>query len=447
MIGIALAIGGCSSFSASTNLVIIPFLERHHPLPLPFKQTLITITVIAAYMYWYFLHWAFLASSFYFCNWKFKRRKTVIALLALPPLLLLIYHLATSPFHVIDIASIRYKVGIYMLAGCIGFVIGCWKEKNAAIRKGHIRTASVTIIALLWSYSMDFAGTSRLTFELSGVTIESNGLWQFNYLLILLMVVCFIVYGVKYGMWGIKVRFERERYDYSMRALTLGTSILSHSLKNEISKINYLNERTKTYIENGQPETAVEQLAVIHQITSHMLNMINRIKEKANNIILIERPYSLQTIIDYTIQTIAPILEAKHMKLMTRCEADGELICDIDHLKEVLNNLCLNAVDAMRPGEGVLEISTKYSKNKLTIAVKDNGSGIADANIEKIFDPFFTTKRNPDRFGLGLSYCYGVMQKHGGSILVAETERDKGTTFVLRFPGKQFTPKQVPGHG
>ncbi|KRF43774.1 hypothetical protein ASG93_02335 [Paenibacillus sp. Soil787] len=441
--GIAFIIGGSSSFAVSMNLIVIPFLEKHHVLQLLVKQTLIAVTIVGAYLYWYFFHWATLVASIYFCNWTFKWRKTIIVLLAIPPILLLISHLATRPPHIIDIESIRYKAGMYMLAACLLFVIGCWKERNALIRKSRVRTASVTIMALVWSYSMDFIGASRLSFESTGLIIESNDLWQFNYLLILLMLVSFIVFGVKYGIWGIKIRFEREKYDYSMRALTLGTSILNHSIKNELSKINYLNERTKAYLEKGLHETAVEQLEIVDQVTSHVLNMIHRIKEKANDIVLVERPYPLRTMIDYTVQSLTPVVEAKNMTIVWSCEADGQLVCDIEHMKEVLNNLCLNAVDAMQPDKGILEISTNVIMKKLTIAIKDNGTGISADNIENIFNPFFTTKRNPDRFGLGLSYCYNVMHKHGGSIHLSETEYNKGTTFLLCFPGKMFKARQI----
>lgn len=431
-------IGGCSSFAVSLNLIVIPFLEKHDLLPLPVKQSLIAVSITGAYVYWYFMHWAFLVTSIFFCNWAIKRRKTVITLLGVPPLILLVLHLTTKPLHIIDIESIRYKVGVYLLAGCILFFIGGLKDRNPLIRKGRIRTAAVTITALVWSYAMDFVGASRLLFEQSGLIIESNGLWQFNYVIIMFMVLFFIVFGVKYGIWGIKVRFEREKYDYSMRALTLGTSILNHSIKNELLKINYLNERVKTHIEQGRNETAVAELAIIDDVSKHVLKMINQIKEKANDIVLTERPYPLANVIDYTVQSLAPIVERSNMKLVISCEADGLLTCDFDHLIEVLSNLCLNAVDAMKPGEGILEIRTKLIKKELTIEIRDNGSGIAAENIGKIFDPFFTTKRNPERFGLGLCYCYGVMQKHGGSIMVSETERNKRTAFLMRFPSKKF---------
>lgn len=436
--GICLIIGGCGSFAVSLSLIVIPFLVKHFALSPQVHQSLNVISLMAAYLYSYFVDWAFLSSSIYFFNRTFRRNKTVIALLAIPPILALIRHLATKPPHIIEMDSIRFIAGVYMLASCLLFILGSWKERNILIRRSRVRTASVTIMLMVWSYSMDFLGTSRLSFESDGLVFESNGLWHFNYLLILLMVVFFIVFGVKYGIWGIKVHFEQEKYDYSMRALTLGTSILNHSIKNELSKINYLNERTKTHILNGKPETAIEQLTVIDHLTRHMLYMINRIKEKTNDIVLLESPYPLRTIIDYAVQTLSPIVEAKNMTIVWSCEANGKLMCDIEHVKEVLNNLCLNAVDAMRPGEGTLEISTNVVKNKLTITVKDNGSGIAEGNIGKIFDPFFTTKRSPERFGLGLSYCYGVMHKHGGSIVLAETERNKGTTILLLFPRKRF---------
>lgn len=77
-------------------------------------------------------------------------------------------------------------------------------------------------------------------------------------------------------------------------------------------------------------------------------------------------------------------------------------------------------------------IITKELKDKIQIAVKDNGNGIPDAIKEKIFQPFFTTKPTGQGTGLGLSLAYDIVTKgHGGELKV---ETEAGTTFIIYLP-------------
>jgi two-component system cell cycle sensor histidine kinase/response regulator CckA len=67
----------------------------------------------------------------------------------------------------------------------------------------------------------------------------------------------------------------------------------------------------------------------------------------------------------------------------------------------------------------------------VTVQVSDDGTGIAPDKLEKVFEPFFTTKHK--RTGLGLSACYGIAKRHGGTIDVTSTP-GQGTTFAVRIP-------------
>ncbi|MDF2670293.1 MAG: histidine kinase [Paenibacillus sp.] len=439
VMGIAMVVGGCSSFAFAIHLSIIPYFEQWRPVTGGLKQLLHAISLVAAYTYWYFLYYCALVSALLLGNWlPPNRRKTFIVCLALPLMVLLVYHLCTKPLWIVNVGEIRIIAGLYMMASCLFFIASWLRGTTTLIKRLYLRTMLVSTTALLWSYMVDFLGMSRIVFDSAGFRIESNGLWEYNYLIILWLLLFFIFFGVKYGIWGIKLRFEREKHDYSMKALTLGTSILNHSIKNELSKINYLNERAQSNIRLNHQATAIEQLEIVEDVTRHMLNMVDRIKEKTNDIHLVERHHQVEELIQYTVLTLDPILEANRMKLETQLEAKGLLWCDAEHMKEAITNVMMNALDAMKPGEGVLVLATKLVKNQLVIEVKDNGCGIPKDQMDKVFDPFFTTKRSSTSFGLGLSYCYGVMQKHGGSVYIAETSPGVGTTVCLQFPRNRF---------
>jgi len=108
------------------------------------------------------------------------------------------------------------------------------------------------------------------------------------------------------------------------------------------------------------------------------------------------------------------------------------VMVDRHMIEQVLMNLILNAVQAMKSG-GVLTIRTSVAEGICRVEVRDTGSGIPAAILPRVFDPFFTTKSEGEGTGLGLSVNLGIMERHGGKILV-ESEVGKGTTFTLCLP-------------
>ncbi|HSL04330.1 MAG TPA: PAS domain S-box protein, partial [Nitrospiraceae bacterium] len=108
------------------------------------------------------------------------------------------------------------------------------------------------------------------------------------------------------------------------------------------------------------------------------------------------------------------------------------VMVDRHMIEQVLMNLVLNAVQAMKDG-GVLTIRTSVVEGICLIEVHDTGSGISPTVLPRIFDPFFTTKSEGEGTGLGLSVSLGIAERHGGKILV-DSEVGKGTTFTLCLP-------------
>jgi signal transduction histidine kinase len=108
----------------------------------------------------------------------------------------------------------------------------------------------------------------------------------------------------------------------------------------------------------------------------------------------------------------------------------------VDRLKmhQVLVNIILNALDAMRDG-GQLTIRTGFSERAgcCRVAVSDTGSGIRTEDMARLFEPFFTTKEVGRGLGLGLAIAYGIVSQHGGTIDV-QSQVGVGSTFRLVLP-------------
>jgi signal transduction histidine kinase len=82
---------------------------------------------------------------------------------------------------------------------------------------------------------------------------------------------------------------------------------------------------------------------------------------------------------------------------------------------------------------GVLTIRTSMKEGCCLVDVKDTGCGISTSILPRIFDPFFTTKNEGEGTGLGLSVSLGIVERHGGTIMV-DSEVGRGTKFTLSLP-------------
>jgi FixJ family two-component response regulator/two-component sensor histidine kinase len=113
-------------------------------------------------------------------------------------------------------------------------------------------------------------------------------------------------------------------------------------------------------------------------------------------------------------------------------------------IQQVLVNLIANAIDALEPKGGRIDVTMRGAGGETLIDVADDGAGIPDEILPRIFDPFFTTKPVGKGTGLGLAICYGIMKNLGGSITV-ESRAGSGTTFHLRFPEHPAGGERQPG--
>jgi PAS domain S-box-containing protein len=137
-----------------------------------------------------------------------------------------------------------------------------------------------------------------------------------------------------------------------------------------------------------------------------------------------------------------------------RCDfsfADGlwQVAVDAGQISQVLNNLIINAVQAMPNGGTITIAATNLSiaaGNELPlspgpyvkIAVADQGVGILPQHLARVFDPYFTTKAKGS--GLGLATAYSIVKKHGGHMTI-ESEPGKGTIFQFYLAA---TPQEAP---
>jgi len=123
--------------------------------------------------------------------------------------------------------------------------------------------------------------------------------------------------------------------------------------------------------------------------------------------------------------------------------------CLAGQLDQVLLNVLANAIDAV-DGRGTIQVRTRLehvppAAPQAVVSVRDDGAGMPPQVRARVFDPFFTTKPEGRGMGLGLSVSYGIVERHGGTIVV-ESAPGSGTTFTLSLPLRQSgTAPGYPG--
>ncbi len=148
------------------------------------------------------------------------------------------------------------------------------------------------------------------------------------------------------------------------------------------------------------------------------------------------RPVAVQSLVDATLQLLAYSMQTSGVTVEQDIAPDlPALLCDSDHMIQVLSNLLTNARHALeeRPQPRRVRLTTHADGDWVQLAVADNGPGIADDIRSRVFDPFFTTKLVGSGTGIGLAVSRGIVEAHGGSLVLARSEGE-GACFVISLP-------------
>jgi C4-dicarboxylate-specific signal transduction histidine kinase len=125
----------------------------------------------------------------------------------------------------------------------------------------------------------------------------------------------------------------------------------------------------------------------------------------------------------------------RQIRILTEFEAAPDVaLTDAAATKQVLLNLCFNAIHAVenRDGDKWIKVTTCNVSDGIEFAVSDNGPGIAPEILPRLFEPFQSTKSTG--FGLGLAICTDILSGLRATIAADPPSPGRGATFRVRFP-------------
>lgn len=244
-----------------------------------------------------------------------------------------------------------------------------------------------------------------------------------------------IIFGLMVGIYLSFTRLMQVKNAINgmVVSVTSGTSIINHSIKNEIVTIDMLLNSIER---SDNKEKRDELLWIAKDTTKHLMQLVEKIQEHIHEINVELVPTNLSELIRQCMKCFE--YAHKEQGIIFKSDIDEELIipCDPIHFREMVFNLLKNAEEAIGGGTGRIEVGLKTAGSAVVLSVRDNGCGISKDNLPHIVDPFFSLKRkSKTNFGLGLTYCYSVVQGHHG-IMDVESELKKGTCVWIKIPSK-----------
>lgn len=204
---------------------------------------------------------------------------------------------------------------------------------------------------------------------------------------------------------------------------------VAHELRNPLSSI----KGYATYFGGRFPAGSADREAA--QV---MVREVERLNRAIGDLIGLSRPtdirprlIGMRRLVEDTLRLIGQ--DAASRGVAVRFDASPslpEVAIDPDRMRQVILNLCLNALEAM-PDGGELSLSLQPDAEALRLEIRDSGMGIAPDALPHIFDPYFTTKGQGT--GLGLATVHKIIEAHGGSISVT-SEPGQGAAFRILLP-------------
>jgi PAS domain S-box-containing protein len=223
-------------------------------------------------------------------------------------------------------------------------------------------------------------------------------------------------------------------------------SSISHEINNPLEAIT--NLLYLIALSEGLPE---ELKVYVHMAQSEL----SRVSQIATQTLRFHRQAVKPTavtageLVDAVLNLYQGRLMNSGIRVDARYKSKTRVFCFENDIRQVLNNLIANAIDAMRNGgrliaraHDVHDSATGRSGVRITIA--DTGHGMSKQVLGRVFEPFYTTK-DLNGTGLGLWISSGIVERHQGTLTVKSSEdpTHHGTIFSLFLPDKD-TPMEYP---
>lgn len=212
----------------------------------------------------------------------------------------------------------------------------------------------------------------------------------------------------------------------------LGAS-LAHEIRNPLVSIKTFVQLLPTH--HQDPAFREKFFTLIGEEVSRIDRLTEQLLDLASPRVYVAEIIELHPVLRASLDLVAAKAADKRIQFLTDFKAaPDQALTDASAAKQVLLNLCFNAIQAVesRPGERWVKVSTRNVPLGLEMVVEDSGPGIAPEIRSKLFQPFHSTKSTG--FGLGLAICSDILGGLNATISVDSSAPGCGALFRVTFP-------------
>lgn len=218
---------------------------------------------------------------------------------------------------------------------------------------------------------------------------------------------------------------ERIRRLETLAALGEMAAIIAHEVRNPLTVIRSAAQMLQSrQCDEATPSMIIDECDRLNRVVTRMLDFTR-----------VQKPNPQRIDVAREIRRwAADIIDARAPKgVRLRIECPPRIpaaMFDPDHLKQIVTNLLLNAIESMA-GSGLIGIALKRGDSKITLVIHDNGLGIRREDMGLVFKPFYTTK--PGGSGLGLPITRRLLELNNGTIEI-RPRPGRGCSVIIQLP-------------
>lgn len=213
-----------------------------------------------------------------------------------------------------------------------------------------------------------------------------------------------------------------------LEALNRVASFILHDLKNCVSMLSLVTQNAETV--GADPAFQRDAFRIVGESVRKMRELIDRLSHLRKGLELRLAPMDLNRLVREAVERVRVAVNGG-VHLSAELDPLPPIAADQEQVRKVLDNLLLNAVEALADG-GEVRVRTTARNGSVSLEVADNGPGIPEAILRAgLFTPFRTTK--PHGLGIGLYQVKSIVEAHGGHIHVT-SQVGKGTTIEVQLP-------------
>lgn len=240
----------------------------------------------------------------------------------------------------------------------------------------------------------------------------------------------------------VREQIARETESRQFEAFMRLTAMLTHDLKNAIASLSLLVSNMERQFHRA--EFRKDAMQSVRDATDKLRALVAKLSEPVITLSSehqLPSPHDLVPVIKHVLSTVVEPVSSQH-KIETKLPDSLVAVFEADRIEKVLENLMINAIEAMGTKDGTLTIEAGMTQHEEAfVSVSDTGPGMSEEfQRTKLFRAFSTTKKRG--VGLGLYTCREIVKANGGHIDV-ESKRGSGATFRVVLP----SPRKVTGRG